>query len=234
MKRQAFRGMTMVEVAITVAIVGGITAMGVSTFNSLQNNGQTNGEAQKLMSMMRNARTLSIVTGVRHGVYVGGASGSTPTAGTPDFRNRLISFRKKAIGSNSTQFLPGTDIVLSQRELPHLAGDSTAASMQFSLASHSTGNHFYVLYDEDGRPSLNLVSGGENTPVPFVNGCVRLRMAKPSTRTQDANLTANTFANPTERCMELSDSGEVKIIPKEDCALAGQCTGSKNRTVKPP
>lgn len=234
MKRHMLRGLTMVEVAITVAIVGGLTAMGVSTFNSLQNNGQTNGEAQKLMSMMRNARTLSIVTGVRHGVFVGGASTSSPTAGTADLRNRLVSFRKKAIGNNSTDFLPGTDIILSQREMPHRAGNSADALLQFSLASNTTGNSFYVLYDEDGRPSLSLVSGSENTAVPFTNGCVRLRMSKPSLRTADTTLTAPSTTNPTERCLELSDSGEVKIIAKADCALVGQCTGSKNRTVKKP
>lgn len=217
MRRYA-RGMNLIEVSIVLAIVGGMTAMGISTLGSLRESGESRGEAQKLLVSLRDARTLSIVTGVRHGIYYGGNQDTAYNAAgrTFDLRNTVATFRKPSVQANASIFQPGADIILSQRYLPHAPGTPQNGLMVLSLMNSGNASSFVVLFDQEGQPYISLAG----TPVQFpASGPLVFSMRKVTPSTKLTTRTNTQDIAPAEFCLALERTGDAKLVPRKLCSL---------------
>lgn len=218
------RGMSLLEAAVVLAIVGGMTALGINTLSGLRSNGESTGEAQKLLVMLRDARVLSTVTGVRHGIYWGGPKDvvSNGANGLPDLRNTLATFRKPTLATMSSDYVPGQDIILNRRLLPRMANDPLQALLQLNLMQNNPYASLRIVFNQEGEPTVSLNSGGVSTLLNFPNnGPLVFTLRNPTIDQRSRSTTGVTNAvtdlNPTERCLALERTGDAKIISRKQC-----------------
>lgn len=213
------RGMSLLEITVVLAVTAILTTLAVASFGNLREHGEVAGEGHKLLVLLRNARTLSIVTGVRHGVYIGGAADALNNGSSgPDLRNHMAPFRKPGIGDTSNDFNPEQDIILERRVMPQVTTDegNPLPLLQFRMLRGSPGGSIRIVFNEDGIPTLNLATGGSSSVVPFPNeGTDPHYLILRSTRRNSSDTTFD--KDETRRCVSLEPGGEVRMLPRDNC-----------------
>ncbi|MBX7115474.1 MAG: prepilin-type N-terminal cleavage/methylation domain-containing protein [Myxococcaceae bacterium] len=212
MKRSLKRGFTLLEMMIVVTIVGIMAAIAANSFTEMRAIGSAREETRYLLSALRNARTLAVATTVPHGIYIGGGADNN----TPNFRNRVVMFRKVNADQPAADYVPGSDVVLSQRMLPVQGTTGTNSMIIFDAIQTNADSSIRVIFDRNGNPQIWNVITGTATPVTIAaGGSAVLAIRHRALENKSPGVT-----NRSGRCIEMIQNGNTRIF---DAAGTGGC-----------
>lgn len=193
------RGITLLEIMVTVSIVGIAAAMSSSAFSELRRTGQIREETRALRNYLRNARTLAVTRQVPHGVYIGGQD--DPVAA---FRNRMVLFSKVDPETLPTQFdyNPANDRIVLDHFFP--TGVQNQPMIVVNELEANTNSSIRIVFDSDGVPTLFKHFAGGPIAWPFIGGRVVVMMRHSGM--------GNWGLNASTRCVGIFESGDAVVL----------------------
>ena len=154
-------GFSLVEMMAATAILSVMIALAAMGMITMRRQAYVNGETQKLLARLRDARTKAIGLARTHGVYIGGPADS-------QFPSQMVVFAKDA---NSTSRVlevadGGTDRILANDQVGGLNSRST---VQFA-GGVPDGGSVVVTFDANGAPVVTTVVGGTSSTYDWTGG----------------------------------------------------------------
>jgi prepilin-type N-terminal cleavage/methylation domain-containing protein len=156
------RGFTLVELMMATAILSVMIALATIGMITMRRQAYVNGETQKLVARLRDARTRAVGLARKHGLYIGGAS-------DPQFPSQVVVFSKT--DPDAVSNLPevadgGVDRILITDRLGDLSGQSTVQITN----GIPDGGSLAVTFDGNGAPVVTMVTGGTTATYDWTGG----------------------------------------------------------------